>query len=280
MDQAQMRARHAELLARYIDKRPQDRGQMPGIEYQLDQIECAMLDNPPAGCSKGLILPEGERAKGVPPLASLTLEELDIKVLTDDEILDIINDPNRTPPDKYVLSIHDQGQVGSCAGEAASGSAECRHNQDGSGAPKLNGYFPYHWSSGGADRGSTLDENLAILQEYGCASEAVWPRSKGFRATPSDAAMEDALNHRIAKDGVAKLKDRREFITMSLAGFPIQFGYTGHSIFCSNIIDLMRLEYANSWSAKFGNNGRGTLSFDRVYWGYGVYAVIAPRGKN
>jgi hypothetical protein len=91
--------------------------------------------------------------------------------------------------------------------------------------------------------------------------------------------MEDAQNYRIAMDGVVKVQSRREFITMVLSPFPIQFGYTGHSIFAVDILDLNRLRYMNSWGG-WGDNGRGTLSFDRVYWPYGCYAVIAVRGKD
>jgi hypothetical protein len=263
--------------------RPQDRvgnSVAQNASAVLDAIECAMLDNPPAHCRRGLILPnEMDRPRNVPKLKALTLEQMDIKVLSDSDAMDIIASRHRTPPDEYALNIHNQGSVGSCAGEAASGATACRKNQDGLTTPALNGYFPYHWSSDGVDRGSTLHDNLAVLQQYGCASEKVWPRSKGWRATPSEAAMEDALNNRLPDDGVVKVNNRQEFWTMVLAGFPIQFGYTGHSIFSSDIIDLIRLKYVNSWGA-WGVNGRGTLSADRIYWGYGAYAIIATKGTN
>ena len=284
MNQIQMLARYNELLARYQDVRPQDRVRGPGLDplvEELDAIECQMLDNPPQGCRKGLVLPgEMEKPKGVPMLASLTLEDMDIKVLSESDAMDIIASRDRTPPDHYVRTIANQGTKGSCAGDASAGATACRHNQDGEDVPQLNGYFSYHWTSGGSDRGSTLHDNLAICQLHGQASEAVWSRSRGFLATPSEAAMEDALNYRIAKDGVVKINNRMEFITVVLSSVgPVQFGYTGHSIFCSNIVDLTRLTYVNSWG-DWGNNGRGTLSFDRVYWSYGCYAVIAARGKN
>ena len=281
--QANLFAHYTEAMKGYLVTRPQDR--VRGYEKDsrvayLDKLECEMLDNPPMGCRKGLVLPgEIEQPRGVPTLKSLTLEQADIKVLSDSEAMDIIASSDRTPPDSYVTSIHFQGNVGSCAGEAASGANQCRRSEDGKDAPALNGYFPYHWSSGGSDRGSTLHDNLAVLQEYGCASEDVFPRSKGWRSTPSDDAMQDALNYRLPLDGVVKVNNRMEFITMVLSGFPVQFGYTGHSIFCSDIVDLQRLTYVNSWG-DWGNNGRGTLSFDRVYWNYGCYAVIAAREKN
>ena len=283
MNYSQLFAQYNEALNRYMDEKPQNRvGGLRNVPLsrELDYLECAMLDNPPQGCRKGLVLPgEIEQPRGVPKLKALTLEQANIYVLSESDAMDMIASSDRTPPDAHVGSIANQGSVGSCAGEAAKGAAKCRRNADGKDTPSLNGYFPYHWSSGGSDRGSTLHDNLAVLQEYGCASEDVWPRSKGWRATPSDDAMQDALNYRLPLDGVVKVNNRMEFITMVLSGFPVQFGYTGHSIFCSDIVDLNRLTYVNSWG-DWGNNGRGTLSFDRVYWSYGAYAVIAARGKN
>ena len=284
MNQIQMLARYNELLARYQDVRPQDRVCGPGrdpLVEELDAIECQMLDNPPAGCRKGLVLPgEMEKPKGVPMLASLTLEDMDIKVLSESEAMDIISDPDRTPPDHYVRKIINQGQVGLCASAAAVGARACRFNQDGEDSPELNPSAVYNTTSGGSDRGSTLHDNLAYMQEFGCPSVEAWPHSKSWRTKPSNEAMQDALNNRIAKDGVVKVRNRMEFITMALAGYPIQFGYPGHSIFGDDILDLTRLDYTNSWDITWGNEGHGTLSFDRIYWPYGAYAVIAARGKN
>lgn len=284
MNPQEIHSRYTEVMKRYMDERPQDRVRGHGNDpllAELDYFECAMLDTPPMGQRKGLVLPgEMETPKGVPMLASLTLEDADIKVLTDSEIVDIISDSNRTPPDYYVRDVHNQKNVGSCAAEGSSGSMACRRNQDGSDTPTLNPYAMYHTTSGGSDRGSTLHDNLAFLQEFGCPSEKIWPRSKGWRTKPSAEAMEDALSYRLSLDGVVKVNNRREFWTMILAGFPVYFGYTGHAIFASNVLDLDRFTYVNSWDESWGDNGRGTLSSSRIYWGYGAYAVIAARGKD
>ena len=82
MDQAKLQAKYLELIRRYTD-RPADMRDGPSqTSLELDDVECAMLDNPPPGCRKGLVLPgEMERPAGVPILASLTLEEANIKVM-------------------------------------------------------------------------------------------------------------------------------------------------------------------------------------------------------
>lgn len=168
----------------------------------------------------------------------------------------------------------------SCGAESAVGGLMCRRNQDGHEHVTLNPYGVYAYTSGGVDRGSTLHDNLAVLQAIGCPSEKVWPRSKGWRAKPNTDALADAAKYRVAKDGVIRIKNRRELQTMVLAGYPIYFGYTGHAIFGVDLLDLTRFVYQNSWGASWGNGGRGTLTYDRIYWGYGVYAIIALRGKD
>ena len=276
--QEAMRVRHAELLEWYMERPAGSVGLR--LEHELRFLEQEMLENPPAGCATGLLMSSQQAPIPGLTLKALTLEEIDMKVLTDSEIRDIVSDPYRTPPDAYVMGINNQGSVGSCAAEAACGAYRCRRNEDGQDDVELNPYAAYSTTSGGSDRGSTLDANLAFLQQYGAPAMSVWPRSKGWRATPSDDAMQDALNHRIAEDGVVKVRNRLEFCTMVLAAnCPVQFGIPGHSIFSSDLIDEKRAKYVNSWG-NWGQNGRGTVSFDDVYWGYGAYAVIAIRGKD
>jgi len=280
-EQLQLQARYRELIQTYQDVRVQDRVMGDDLSRELDLVECTMLDNPPAGCRKGLVLPgEMDTPQGVPPLLSLTIEEAGIEVLSDEEILALIADRDRTPPARYVRGVFNQGKVGSCGAESAVGALRTRRNQDGGDCPMLNPYAVYNTTSGGIDRGSTLRDNLAFLQEFGCPSEAVWPRSHGWRKKPSNAAMDDALNYRIAKDGIVRVRNRREFQTMVLAGHPLYHGYTGHAIFGVDLLDLVRFEYQNSWGASWGNNGRGTLAYERIYWPYGCYAIVAVRGRG
>jgi len=280
MNQQQLQAKYLDLLRQYTETpmRPYDAF---AFNTEFDRIECAMLDTPPPGCRKGLVLPgEMERPEAVPLLYSLTLEQASIRVMSDDEILAAIADQNRTPPDSYVKVTLNQGSVGSCGAESAVGGLMCRRNQDGYDHITLNPYAVYSYTSGGADRGSTLHDNLAVLQEVGCPSEAVWPRTKGWRTKPTSTALADAARYRVARDGVIRIQNRREFQTMVLAGYPVYFGYTGHAIFAVDLLDLTRFRYQNSWGASWGANGRGTLTYDRIYWAYGVYAIIALRGEN
>ncbi len=279
MIQDQLKARWQQLLEAYQSTRVRGSAERHDLECALDAAECAMLDNPPVGCRRGLVLPgEMERPRNVPELATLTIEDAGIDVLTEAEVRDILASRDRTPPKDYVKFRLNQGSVGSCAGEAAAGVAATRVAQDGLPSVALNGYALYHYTSGGVDRGSTLHDNLAVLQEYGCPSEAVRPRSRGWRAPWTQAEFEDAEKYQVALDGVIRLRNWAEFATcLSKSVFAVYFGYTGHAIFASDLLDYTRLVYENSWGSSWGDNGRGTLSRDRVYWGYGVYCVIAMR---
>ena len=136
----------------------------------------------------------------------------------------------------------------------------------------LNPYMIYQTTSGGRDAGSTLSATVSFLRNNGCASAAVWPRSNGWRTTPSQAARQDALKYRQLK--VVRVRNWAEFGTMLLHAYPVYFGYSGHAIFASRLIAPNRLRYKNSWGA-WGDNGYGTLSNSSIMQSYGMYVFVS-----
>ena len=88
----------------------------------------------------------------------------------------------------HVKSVLDQDGVGSCAAEATTQAVMIARASAGLPHVPLNPWSIYCITSGGVDRGSAIDDNLAVARERGIASMARWPRSKGWRATPTGAA--------------------------------------------------------------------------------------------
>lgn len=268
--QAQLQTRHGELLKEYTRVKFQLRHTELELEGELDLVERLMLRNPPRGIRRGVA-----RRNRLSPPKTLTFDDLGVEPYELRDWSDLIADQNRTPPDWYVKFILNQASVGSCACEGCWGAGMCRRHQDGQAYVILNPYFPYHTVSGGYDGGSSLPDNIAFAQKYGCASQEVWPRSHGWRKKPSDEAYQDALQYRLLDDGVVQVRSWEEFGTLVLLGIPVYFGYSGHAIFSSEIISTSRLIYVNSWHKSWGDNGRGTLSASSIYWNYGVYGILS-----
>ena len=180
----------------------------------------------------------------------------------------------------YLNWILDQDGVGSCAAEGLGGADDLRRRMfhgAPSGQPQAtapNPWFAYHTTSGGYDGGSSLEDNLAFYQRWGCAREAVWPRSKGWKAKPSEEAYADAAHYKLIEAAAFPVTDVELFGTFLLLGVPVYTGYEGHAWFAIWLVSTSKLIWVNSWSADWGQSGMGTLSFSSLR--YGCYAVLTP----
>lgn len=275
--QENLQREHANLLAEYTAKPFGDRHRRADLEAALDHVEQKMLDKPPYHRNdEGVWVP---RKTGLiqddspDKVKAVSLAEAGIKVIPKSDWGDIISDPNRTPPKGYVKHIFDQDGVGSCASEGICGCVAARRSADGQEHVRLNPWFVYHTVSGGRDSGSSLQSNLAFMQKYGCASHDVWPRSKGWRARPSDEAYEDALQYRVLE--YVRVTNEEELGTMVLSGFPVYFGYPGHAIWMAEILSATSGVLCNSWSPDWSDGGFGSIRFSRIQWSYWAYAILS-----
>jgi hypothetical protein len=170
--------------------------------------------------------------------------------------------------DKYRYTS-DQNGLGACAADSACNTkAACDTRQN---LPLViyNPLFLYYTTSGGSDRGSVIGDNLELARDSGCCPEEVWPRSKGFRAEPSEEAYTIARFFKLRE--FFYVETIQQFVSALLQGYKIHAGYSGHAIsFCRYLKDRT-VEYKNSWGA-WGDNGFGSLSLSKIYFGYGAYA--------
>jgi hypothetical protein len=170
-----------------------------------------------------------------------------------------------------VKVVLDQGSVGSCATESTSQSVMMTRNLQGQEFELLNPWSLYFYSSGGVDRGSSIDENLRLAREKGIAPERVWPRSNGWRTRPSDEATQEALKYRLEE--FYDIQTVEEIGSALLRGFVVVFGWSGHSVAFTELISQDRAIYINSWGDRWGAQGFGELDLDKVNFRYGAYAV-------
>jgi len=179
---------------------------------------------------------------------------------------------------KFVKEILDQDGARSCATEAIAQAVMIARAMAGQPHVLLNPWFIYHTTSGGRDGGSSLDENLAFVREYGIAPMSVWPRSKGWRTEPSKEAWEAALQFKIEEFYDIGTVD--EMVSAELDAYPVVYGANGHAV-CKveHLNDREGLD-ANSWGTDDGDQGfRVWATYNAVNWGYGCYAVRAAKER-
>ena len=170
-----------------------------------------------------------------------------------------------------VKQIFDQGSNGSCATESTTQSEQIVRAVAGQPFVLLNPLSIYRVTSGGRDRGSSIDENLMFARETGILPESYWPRSKGFRATPPDGWQDVAAKYRI--DEFFDIGSIDEVGTALLRGLPVVFGWQGHSCVLVELLSDTEAVYANSWSKEWGDSGFGTIALSKINFSYGAFAT-------
>ncbi len=169
---------------------------------------------------------------------------------------------------KWIL---DQNGNGSCATESPSQAVMTLREFKGQPVQLLNPLFVYHHTSGGRDRGSNIDTNLAFIRDKGIAPESVWSRSKGFYTRPSDEAYEAALENRI--DEFFDITTTAGVGTSLVKGWPVVYGWQGHSCVLVDLLSKTHALYANSWGKNWNNGGFGTIRLSSINFGYGAWSL-------
>jgi hypothetical protein len=181
----------------------------------------------------------------------------------------------------FVQTVLDQDGVGSCATESPTGGVKIARAQAGLPFVELNPFYIYHTTSHGTDSGSSIDENLVFIREYGIAPEASYPRSLGWRARPSPEAVEAAKLYRIEE--FYDITSVAEMVSALLKGFPVIWGSNGHALCKVEHLNASEGLDLNSWGADWGDHGFGVWApYSRVNWAYGAFAirVATPSGGD
>lgn len=166
----------------------------------------------------------------------------------------------------------DQGQIGSCATAATTGATLLIREFSGQEFVDLNWLSIYPFTNGGRDRGSNIDRNLVQARDVGILPFSVWPTKTDWKTKPSAQLMsEHASNYRI--DEFFDIATIEEVMSALVYGFPVVYGWKGHSCVLIALKDLTTAYYLNSWGADWGDNGVGTIKLREINFGYGAFAV-------
>ncbi len=192
--------------------------------------------------------------------------------------------------------VENQGNLGSCTGNALAGALEFLEQKDKISFIDLSRLFIYYnerviEGTIRSDSGAMIRDGIKTLKKQGVCSEKKWPYviSK-FATKPSSACYKEAMNHQITSyRRILTLNEMR----MCLAeGFPFVFGFTvyesfesqevaqtgivhmpqpnegaigGHAVLAVGYDDAgKRFIIKNSWGAGWGKNGYFTIPYDYV----------------
>lgn len=177
----------------------------------------------------------------------------------------------------FVVTVFNQGSVGSCASESCCGALKVVREMCGLPRIEFNPYGVYGRVNGGSDSGSSLTDNLAFVRDKGAFPESAWPRSKGWQPTPSSEAYAEAKKYRI--DEYYEIANWAEFASAMLQGWVVYWGYSGHAIVGVDLLNDQQFLYLNSWG-KWGQAskynpigyGFGVANRSSIMWSYGAFA--------
>lgn len=133
-------------------------------------------------------------------------------------------------------ACYDQGNLGSCTGNALAGAIAFENHRVGM-PSRLFIYYGERSIEGtiGQDAGAQIRDGIKVLAKTGVCSEAEWPYVIAkFKTKPSAQCFADALPNRIISyQRVVSLQDMKAALA---SGSPVVFGFTVYESFESDAV--------------------------------------------
>ncbi|PYO01888.1 MAG: peptidase [Candidatus Rokuibacteriota bacterium] len=192
--------------------------------------------------------------------------------------------------------VENQGQLGSCTGNALAGALEFLEVKDRKPFVNLSRLFIYYNErviehSVKSDAGAMIRDGIKTLAKQGVCSEKKWPYVVSrFSVKPSPACFTEAADHQITS--YQRILSLNEMKSCLADGFPFVFGFTvyesfeseavaktgvlnmpqkgervvgGHAVLAVGYDDSTRRFFVrNSWGSGWGMKGYFTMPYDYV----------------
>jgi C1A family cysteine protease len=138
---------------------------------------------------------------------------------------------------RYCTKVEDQGNLGSCTGNAIAGAIEFL-NKKNNRVIDISRLFIYYYvrlieGTVNYDSGAYIRDGIKACYKYGASSERLWPYNiSKFRSKPSAAAINDGLQRKITR--YERITDQFDGSINALSNqYPVIMGFDVYSSFIS-----------------------------------------------
>jgi C1A family cysteine protease len=198
--------------------------------------------------------------------------------------------PARTDLRPFCSPVEDQGQLGSCTGNAIVGAMECLETVPKTDLSRLFVYYNERAMEGTIkqDAGAAIRDGIKTLAVNGVCTEALWPYNVSkFKSKPTAGCFNDGLTRKVTK--YARLNTLADMQNCLANGLPFVFGFSvyesfesaavaktgivslpskterllgGHAVLCVGYDNsTQRFLVRNSWGPGWGMSGYFTIPY-------------------
>ena len=139
----------------------------------------------------------------------------------------------------YCSAIEDQGNLGSCTGNAIAGAIELLDKRAGKNLDVSRLYIYYYErlleGTVNYDNGAYIRDGMRAVYNYGAPLESLWPYNiSKFRNAPSQQAIADGVRRKVTS--YQSVADHQGCLDSLAAGYPVVIGFSVYSSFESAIV--------------------------------------------
>jgi C1A family cysteine protease len=172
--------------------------------------------------------------------------------------------PNIVDLRPYCSAIENQGNLGSCTGQAIAGAIELLNKREGRtlDASRLFIYYYERLLEGTVnyDSGAYIRDGIRATYNYGAPLESLWPYNiTKFKTAPSSQAIADASRRKVTL--YQRIADHAGCLDAISNGYPVVIGFSVYSSFESTTV------------ARTGNMPYPNVSRERLLGGHAVLLV-------
>jgi len=172
---------------------------------------------------------------------------------------------------QYCSLIENQGNLGSCTGNAIAGAIELLHKRQNR-TLDISRLFIYYYErlfigTVNYDSGAYIRDGIKVCYKYGAPTENLWPYNiSKFRTVPTKTALIDAAKRKVTS--YQRAADFNQVIDAITSGYPVTIGFSVYSSFDSPTV------------AKTGIMPYPNVNKERLLGGHAVLLVGYNKNNN